>query len=264
METLNNIEKITLITSICVLLIIHLSILIGKINIQTSLKVFTKMNAVTILLLSSFLMKSQDTIYFKNNSILSVKINEVGISEIKYQTFNNLTGPNYLIQKNEIYKIKYSNGIIDTIVTANVDIKHEQSSTINMQLIGNKIYCDGKPIGKLKTHKLLMSNSLSNNQINLIKDVEKLQIYERNKKAFAPGLFILGVVVPAITSVSALGMAFSEGSNGNDAVALFTGGIVAGAALRISGHIVFKMNKNKVKAKKLELLEKYNQNELIY
>jgi hypothetical protein len=45
------------------------------------------------LLLSALFLKAQDTIYFRNNSIVSAKIIEVGISEVTYKRFDNPEGP---------------------------------------------------------------------------------------------------------------------------------------------------------------------------
>ncbi|MDF2451833.1 MAG: hypothetical protein K0S26_1337 [Bacteroidota bacterium] len=214
-----------------------------------------------IFLLAALITNAQDTIYFNDATIVSAKINEVGISEIKCHRFDNLSGPTYIVLKKDINRIRYSNGRIDTITTFNSSPKEVSTINNGLQLIDTKIYYGGKHLGQLKTQQLLRNNSLSENQINLIKDVKRLELYDRNKKALAPGLFALGFVVPAITSLSAVGMAYA-GDNG--AATLFIAGVAAGVALRVSGHVVFSIYKNKSKAKKLEILKKYTQGEIIY
>ena len=99
METLNTIERITLIISVSVVALIHLSIAMDKFKMKLNLKRFSKISLIMLFIVSSFLMKSQDTIYFKNKTTVAAKITEVGISEIKYQRLDNLTGPNYLSSK---------------------------------------------------------------------------------------------------------------------------------------------------------------------
>lgn len=68
-----------------------------------------------MLLIISLITKAQDTIYLKNNTSITVKIAEVGIGEIKYKHFNNLTGPTYAVLKNDVRYIKYLNGAVDVI-----------------------------------------------------------------------------------------------------------------------------------------------------
>ncbi|MBC7694792.1 MAG: hypothetical protein H7141_05015 [Burkholderiales bacterium] len=213
------------------------------------------------LTLFAFLINAQDTICFKNKTIVSAKIIEAGISEIKYQRFDNLNGPIYIVLKKDINLVKYSNGRIDTLNTLNSKLKKVSTINNGLQLINTRIYYGGKPLGQILTQHLLRNNTLSVNQINLINDVKELELYNRNKRALAPGLFALGIVVFLITSLAAVGMSF-DGDKG--AATLFVAGVAAGATLRISRHIIFAKNKNKSNAKKLEILKKYNQNEIIY
>lgn len=57
---------------------------------------------------------SQDIIYKRasEDSILA-KITEVNIDNIKYRSYSNLDGPLYVIKKEEINRIVYSNGDVD-------------------------------------------------------------------------------------------------------------------------------------------------------
>lgn len=225
------------------------------------MKIQTKVTTSIIFLIASFIANAQDTIYFNDATIVCAKIHEVGISEIKCQRFDNLNGPTYVVQKKDINRIKYSNGSIDTISTFNSNLKEVAHINMGLQLVGTKLYYDGKRLGQAKTHHLLMSNTLSKNQINFIKDVKEFELYDRNKKALAPALFVLGILVPAVTSLASVGMSLN-GDQGAGTV--FIAGVAVGAALRISGHVVFAKSKNKANAKKLEILKKYNQNEMIY
>ena len=120
MEILNNIEKITLIVSAPIVALINLSIAVDKVKTKVGIKRIAKLSLSAFLFMSSFYMKSQDTIHFKNKDVLPVKIFEVGISEIKYKRYDNLNGPVYLCSKTDIYIIKYANGVTDTIKSAPV------------------------------------------------------------------------------------------------------------------------------------------------
>ena len=76
----------------------------------------TKISAIVFLItIISEMMNAQDTIYFKDKSIISSKIIEIGITEIQYHRFDNLTGPIYRVIKEDVKSIKYSNGEIDSV-----------------------------------------------------------------------------------------------------------------------------------------------------
>ena len=53
---------------------------------------------------------AQDKIYKKNGDVVEVKIKSVGIKTLTYVRFDNQSGPEYTIIKNEIDKIVYQNG----------------------------------------------------------------------------------------------------------------------------------------------------------
>lgn len=221
-----------------------------------------------MIILLSNISNAQDTIYFKDKSVGSVKLNEIGITEIKYQRFNNLNGPVYISSKSDIERIKYSNGKVDTIHSKIEKFKEEKkSNSIKLKpelvLVGDKIYYNDKILGKLKTHQLIANHSLSESQIKLLKDVNKVNLYKNNYNALGAGLFVTGFAVPVVATFGAFSAANSN-SNYDKGVETIVAGAVVGAILRIAGHTIFKMGKNKSKAKKIELLKKYNQNEIIY
>ncbi|MBL7931145.1 MAG: DUF4190 domain-containing protein [Bacteroidia bacterium] len=58
---------------------------------------------------------SCDVIIFKDGTEVKAKVNEVGISEIKYKRCNNPDGPNHISRKSEIFMIKYANGTKEVV-----------------------------------------------------------------------------------------------------------------------------------------------------
>lgn len=62
------------------------------------------------ILLISVCVYCQDLIVKKNTDEIQVKIIEVGLTEVKYKNWNNQDGPTYVINKSEIFMIKYANG----------------------------------------------------------------------------------------------------------------------------------------------------------
>jgi hypothetical protein len=80
------------------------------------------MKKITIIFLCCFFgARSQDTLYYKNNTQTVVRIAEVNNETIKYKKLDNPDGPNYNVNKSEISLIRYSNGTrenVDSIYTA--------------------------------------------------------------------------------------------------------------------------------------------------
>jgi hypothetical protein len=66
----------------------------------------------TLLMGFFYSAKSQDLIYKKNKEVLTVKIIEIGLDEIKYKEYNNQEGPTLVIDKIEIDRIRFESGKI--------------------------------------------------------------------------------------------------------------------------------------------------------
>lgn len=67
-----------------------------------------------ILSLSQISLNAQDTIYKRNGEIISTKVIEINLKEVTYKRSDLLDGPLFISNINEIRKIKYYNGAIDT------------------------------------------------------------------------------------------------------------------------------------------------------
>lgn len=53
---------------------------------------------------------AQDKIYKTDRTYIEVKVQEIGVTEIKYKKFSNPYGPTYIILKKEVWMIVYENG----------------------------------------------------------------------------------------------------------------------------------------------------------
>ena len=53
---------------------------------------------------------AQDNIILRNGEEIKAKVQEVGLSEIKYKKLDNLTGPVYTVLKSDVFTINYENG----------------------------------------------------------------------------------------------------------------------------------------------------------
>ncbi len=81
--------------------------------------------SITLLFITS-LGFAQDVIYTKDKTKIEAKIIAVGINEIKYQKLNNLTGPEYIVQKSEITLITYANGSFENFeIPANNQVNYD-------------------------------------------------------------------------------------------------------------------------------------------
>lgn len=68
--------------------------------------------AVTALLLT-YCTHAQDVMIYRNGDEVNVKITEVGLETIKYKRSDNPDGPAYEVRKNDVFMIKYANGVKD-------------------------------------------------------------------------------------------------------------------------------------------------------
>jgi hypothetical protein len=71
----------------------------------------TQLAVVIILLCFSKVNFAQDTLVRKSNKgIIVCKVIEIGLDEIKYKDWNNQNGPDIVISKNDLIRIKFQNG----------------------------------------------------------------------------------------------------------------------------------------------------------
>jgi hypothetical protein len=119
-----------------------------------------KNSCLLIFFLCSYLAFSQDTIRFKNNDTKVVRVNEIGVNEIKYNRFDNLDGPTYVAAKNEVRYIRYANGQIDKfndVSTANPALNTNQPTASSgspflprITFKGKKMVYGGRGLGESK------------------------------------------------------------------------------------------------------------------
>ncbi len=59
-----------------------------------------------------------DQIFFKSGDIIVAKVVEVSEDKIKYKRCDNLTGPQFVVSKSTVQRIKYANGITEDVITS--------------------------------------------------------------------------------------------------------------------------------------------------
>ncbi len=88
------------------------------------------------LILSSFFSNAQDIIVLRNADEIQVKVKEITPTTISYVKWNNLDGPNYTINKSEVFFIKYENG--EKEIFDNKSASKNQGLTENLNSTNNK------------------------------------------------------------------------------------------------------------------------------
>lgn len=69
------------------------------------------------LLIFSFAINAQDTLFLKNNTKVVAKVLEINDLEIKYKALSNIDGPLYIKKKSEVVKVRYKSGSEDVFQT---------------------------------------------------------------------------------------------------------------------------------------------------
>jgi len=149
----------------------------------------------------------------RNGEEIKAKVQEVGISEIKYKKVDNLTGPLYTVLKSEVFIIKYENGTKEVFGSAESEVPVEQQ--------------------KLKS-------------VETTPYVTNDYRYDRKKaiKKIVGGAIMTGLGVPVLitgVTLSVVGISTLDGSSGNS---FFDGpsiGLITTGALITAGGIVLEV-----------------------
>jgi len=75
-----------------------------------------------------------------NGDSIQSKIIKIDIDKISFHKANNLTGPLYVISKNEVSKIVFENGAIETLGQEKVELTLEEVKEIIIETINNSCY----------------------------------------------------------------------------------------------------------------------------
>lgn len=111
----------------------------NTIKIRTSTILLSLMTAIFI----SNNTYGQDTIFLKSSSsFIEAKIIEVNSSNLKYKKHSNIDGPTYTISKNDISKVHYQNGDIETYtdVITKTNIANIQRQTTQELIPGSRVF----------------------------------------------------------------------------------------------------------------------------
>ena len=212
---------------------------------------------IILLILISFLslcIKAQDTIYKRTGDIIPAKILEIGIKEVSYKRSDLLDGPLFISHKNEILRIKYANGAIDSfkivqetparrpVVIMSPTYMHNDDEEIKLSMRRGVYVYQGHRISDKKVSFLAIEKNRvwNDNDIDL-----NVTAYKRNK-TLQYSVGYSGAVLGGIgLYASALGGGSSSNSN-DAAIAAFAG--ILSAGIVVSSQIIsFKYKLKRVK-----------------
>jgi hypothetical protein len=201
--------------------------------------------------------KAQDTIRFRSGDVLAVKVNEVGLTEINYNRFDNLQGPKYVVEKNDVSFIKYSGGHVDSfqvVVSEKKIIKPSsqpivQSGEQKIIIRGNKLLYNNRGLGESRLGLLVKTHPDNAKRNAMMKPLTEMKRHRTKQYVFGFVGLGVGLISPYIGFVAAI--------LSNDLAPLAVGAGV-GAAVGITGAVVSTIQKNKRKQKKMEVVSIYN------
>jgi len=204
-------------------------------------------------------LSAQDSIFKRNKDIIAAKIEEVNPTEIKYKKLENLSGPLYLLAKSEIFRIKYSNGSVDTL-NLNTEVKPQivfqnnesgqKNSSGNLSLVTVKL-------SDRELNDIIKGLPVSETKEKMLGEYNSMMKYKRNQY-LSDGLgWGIGFAVPFVVTVATIGN--YDSFTGDSGVATIFAGAIVGAAIRTTGQVLRKMNKNKKQRAKQNILRLYDE-----
>ncbi|MBK8367005.1 MAG: hypothetical protein IPL10_06200 [Bacteroidetes bacterium] len=210
-------------------------------------------------------LNAQDSIYKRTGLVIPAKISEVNIKEISYKRLDLLDGPLFIINKNEIQKIKYANGTIDSFMVLKEGTKAPNVVFVNPRYIApdfNQIQPSirrgtYKYQGHLLSDRHVFLMALEKNNLWKNTDIELNVIASKKHKVMQYSIGYSGAIIGGI-GLYASAIAGGSSSNSNDAsLAAFAGILSAGIA--VSSQIIsFKYKLKRVKHAD-RVAELYNQ-----
>ena len=194
---------------------------------------------------------AQDSIYFIDKKIIVAKVFEVSTIDIKYHRFDNLDGPQYIVNKSDIRYVKFQNGVIDTMTSytgiENVKKNNIVASVPKIFINHYRLSYDYHGLNDDGLEMLLDDVSNKNERKKLLNDFGSMKGFKRSQYIF--GYLGLGTIAAYPALILEIGH-----TSDNNLVATF--GI--SAAYLITTQVLSRYFRTKRYNKKLEIAHRYN------
>lgn len=214
-----------------------------------------KILCVLLILFFKNYIKAQDSLFFTNKNSVVAKVLEIGVDEIKYKRFDNIEGPLYIVSRNEVSFIKYTNGKTDSVYKPkNTSLNYQTSALDNnykskILVAKNRLVYNGRNISEYKLFSLINQVPESENKKLMIAEYKKMMKYK--SKQYFYGFTGLGVGVALPISGLAL-YSVTESSFP------FAVGLLGGVSVAVTGAIISKIHKSKRVKKYSVIADLYN------
>ncbi|MBP7808616.1 MAG: hypothetical protein KA163_04950 [Bacteroidia bacterium] len=201
--------------------------------------------------------KAQDTIRFRSGDVQAVKVNEVGLTEINYNRFDNLQGPKYVVEKSDVSLIKYAGGHIDSfkvvapvVKATEFKIVDAETSSEKIIITGNRLIYRGNGLGESRLFKMVRAHPEGEKKNAMMKTYYQMRQYKKNQYICGFGIGLgVGLGAPYIGMIASV--------ISGEFVPLVVG-VAIGGTIGMTGAILSSINKKKRNDKKLELARLYN------
>lgn len=202
-------------------------------------------------------LKSQDVIRFKNNKSEKVKVIEVGPEEIKYKPFDTLVKKTFIINRKDVFTIRYEDGRIDTINRLLdkklTGITIDEAHPYHIVRFNNKLYYQNKRLENSEVVDLAKNRAIITANDKLTQYVKRFNYHNRLFK----GCVISGPILAGAGALGLIGSIYSSILEKPDANAT----LLQSGALIVSGiSIICIASFQKIKKKKYMnlLIDVYN------
>lgn len=222
---------------------------------------------ILILCLVHCFLNAQDTIYKRSGEIISAKVLEINTKEVSYKRADLLDGPLFVINKNEIKKIKYVTGTIDSFKVVIPEPKR-QALIYNPAIVSENnqiLHSTRRGVYFYKGHHIsdrrVLFLAQEKNQLWKNNDINLNIISSKRNKALQYAIGFGGAAVGVVGLYSvAIVTSFNSGTNSG---AVITAAALVGVGLVVSSQIIsftYKLKRIKNSDKVLELYNLYSKN----
>lgn len=197
-------------------------------------------------------LKSQDSIYFRNKSVIAAKIDLITKESVTYKLFNSGSNVNYIVNRDDILKIKYQNGFTEEFKITPIE---EKVKNIYVKNISETI--DYKTVVKNTSNLFLFidERKKTDNKKELSMLAIDIQKMHQHKKATGTCVPIFAAFTGASVVVLGLDYLITIG-NPNREVFYPPIGFGILCVSSVVGNVIFA---NKLRSSRLKFVDLYNQ-----
>lgn len=224
-----------------------------------------------IFLLSQFLLNAQDTIYKRSGEVVPAKIYEININEISYRRSDLLDGPLFISSKNDIKKIKYNNGAIDSFIVVKEVVEKPVSKNRNPVYVIQNYTNDIQPTFR-KGIYMYQGQQISDGRVvnlalekNLFWKNDDINYFAKEYKKCKTLQYSIGFGGAAVGAISMTGSlistTYNSSSNNDNAISAVI--FAAGTSVLVASQIIsasFKFRAIKHSNKLAELFNQFSRN----